>query len=112
MSCKSNCSPSRGSCFFALSAYDTSVSRRSSSGSDSNRLMILFSLAGYMGMKIYRGFPPCHSGRNRGCNAAAEGRQARLSTLLRHVPLVLQDVSTSLDMTVIGFGFAERRVYG
>src|SRR6184192_3271119 len=60
-STRSKFSPSRGSCFFALSAYDTSDSRRSSSGSDSNRLMILFNLAGYMGMKIYRGFPPCHS---------------------------------------------------
>jgi hypothetical protein len=38
----------------ALSAYDTSVSRRSSSGSDSNRLMILFNLPGYIACRVYR----------------------------------------------------------
>src|SRR6266699_3118254 len=47
-STRSKVSPARGSCFLALSAYETSVSRRSSSGNESKRLMILFSLVGYI----------------------------------------------------------------
>jgi len=49
---------------FRIVSYATSVSRRSSSGSDSKRLMIWLSLFGYTRRRIYRSFSSCHSERS------------------------------------------------
>ena len=50
-------------------------------------------------MKLIPYFHNRHSEQSRGCNAAAEGGEARLSIPLPNSPVTSRDVSTSLDMT-------------
>ena len=50
-------------------------------------------------MRLIPYFHNRHSEQSRGCNAAAEGGEARLSIPLPDSPVTSRDVSTSLDMT-------------
>ena len=50
-------------------------------------------------MRLIPYFHNRHSEQSRGCNAAAEGGEARLSIPLPNSPVTSRDVSTSLDMT-------------